>query len=1466
MALTFTTVSTVTLDETPGVQNLAATPSPSGDSDDNDILASRLPQTFVTRLGQVASSSPANNALSGYVGGADAGSNAFTVSAGTGGVITDVSFVGPTGAPLEGLDSGLLTLGDTKIFLYTDTNNNILLGRVGNENGLLEDTANPNGTVAFAAYIDETVSGGSITGGKIWLVSFQALKHLDPNNADDALNLLNKVFIGASQDVEFSLAGAPSGQNLFLMFTKANPNVDVDGRITDVSIVATGKDPLNQSDGGNISSGDTINTSQAGGPTTFGTNSQMITEQEGIRFTFVTGARQNVTIPNLDQNEADLESNIDFTAFFGSRAAEFDVVQLQSGKSAQVRISTFSSTYANGVGDPHANESGAGFIDGYADDTPIGISSVKVINTVTNAVVAAATGTTTTPVNGIVFTFSGSSVLVTGVKADQTIQYTTTADHNRVLVENGAALNASGNNHADFDIGGFKVVQTAVDKVEIGSKMVFEDDGPDAVVFNATADTLVLDETRPVGTETDGDSAPAGLDTVTANFADNFAAVTNYGADGAGTTVYTLALTGTGVGTGLYSLDATDTSSGDGDGIGQGAEILLNQSGNTVTGSAGQTSYFTIGINNATGVVTFTQSNNIWHASTASDDDSATLTTSTADLLRVVQTVTDRDGDADAVSINLGAGVFSIEDDGPNAVVFNATADTLVLDETRPVGTETDGDSAPAGLDTVTANFADNFGAVINYGTDGAGSAGYTLVLTGTDVASGLYALDATDTSAGDGDGIGQGAQILLNQSGNTVTGSAGQTSYFTIGIDNATGVVTFTQSNNIWHASTASDDDSATLTTSAADLLRVVQTVTDRDGDTDTAAINLGAGVFSIEDDGPDAVVFNATADTLVLDETRPVGTETDGDSAPAGLDTVTANFADNFAAVTSYGTDGAGSTGYTLALTGTAVGSGLYALDAADNSDADGDGIGQGAEILLNQSGNTVTGSAGQTNYFTIGIDNATGVVTFTQSNNIWHASTASDDDSATLTTSAADLLRVVQTVTDRDGDTDTAAINLGAGVFSIEDDGPTVTTSPVKDTDPTLGTTQWTYSGAFAYTTGTDRNGPVYSSTNSDFAALVLSGLANDAAIGSPSVTWFSESSTLATFNLAFNYDHDHNGTATQPVTGQLVFDKSNNTYTVTLDALEVQQDVTLSGGTGYQTYDIGGTTPSSGPSPVATGKLGEGFYLQITGFESPLNAGGNTAFAVGELVSGAIAPVTLSSTALGVSGNTIQAGEAANLKFFATDPKGSQSATDFTYADDFYIKFDGIETESDDLILVLNLVDGSDSSVTTTRAIYVDQGDIYESDTVNTGLVGTKYQAIVATLDNNDGLLIVESNDYNIDTGDNWVLRGLQILSNDAGLTGDAINLNRAVGSSGGSSTAAVTVSGLIGPGNTIQEDTSTNPLKIIDAGFSTTTTTPPSLDLTVDFKVVDADGDTTAVQTIEIDYPVQEVTLMGMSVM
>ncbi|MFJ3373693.1 DUF5801 repeats-in-toxin domain-containing protein [Pseudomonas sp. NPDC086112] len=471
MAIGITGVN-VSLDETAGLQNATATPSPAGDADDNDILVASLPSTFATRLTALSAGTATGAALSGYTGAVgDTGSNAFTITGGAS--ITDISFVDSTGAPLNGLDSGLDTLDGTSILLYTDTNNNILLGRAGSATG----------AIVFAAYIEET--GSPVSGGKIWTVEYQPLKHPDATNADDSLNLLDKVFVGTSQDLEFSLAGVPSGANLFLMFTKTNPTVVDDSgvlRITDPTIIATGKDPADESSGANINTGDTIITSQAANPTTFGTNSQMITEQDGIRFSFVTGARQDVTIPNLSPTEADVESNIDFTDVFNAKMASFEVVQLQSGKSAVVKISAFTT----------AAEPGVNFINGYANDTPVAITNVRVFNSA-GVVIENSNGSVNDPAIGI--TFSGGVATITGVLAGYQIEYTTASDHNRVLVENGAALDARGNTHADFDIGGFTLLQTAVSTAEIGSKMIFEDDGPSLAFGNLIGTGSVLPQT-----------------------------------------------------------------------------------------------------------------------------------------------------------------------------------------------------------------------------------------------------------------------------------------------------------------------------------------------------------------------------------------------------------------------------------------------------------------------------------------------------------------------------------------------------------------------------------------------------------------------------------------------------------------------------------------------------------------------------------------------------------------------------------------------------------------------------------------------------------------------------------------------------------------------------------------------------------------------------------------------------------
>ncbi|RON35734.1 hypothetical protein BK661_05060 [Pseudomonas frederiksbergensis] len=1418
-----TTGVNVSLDETSGLQNLTATPTPPGDADDNDILVASLPSTFATRLTALGAGTATGAALSGYTGDVnDTGSNAFTLTSDPGAGITDISFVDSEGAPLNGLDSGLDTLDGTSILLYTDTNNNILLGRAGG----------PTGAIVFAAYIEET--GSPVTGGKIWTVEYQPLKHPVVTNADDSLNLAGKVFIGATQDANFSLAGAPSGQQLFLMFTTEGATADVDGRIPGVSIIVTGKNPLNQSaSDAAITSADTVNSSQGGGNTTLGTNNQAITEQEGLRFSFVTGARADVTIPNLSPGEAGIEANIDFTQYFGARAATFQVVQETGGTTAKILLTAFK----NVDNDLNGSQSGVNFIDSYADD-----GTEKVDITVGSVTVKTFAGVT---ISSAVITYNADgTVLITGIPTDSQITYGTATDHNRVLIENAGLLTAknSDKTHADFDIGGFEVLQTSTSAIEIGSKMIFDDDGPSADVVDGGG-VVTIDETAG-NQDNDSDLAAVlalfdtevtnkGTDLNPTEFAISTTplattTLSSFGQDAAGgTKVLSLAIVG---GDGTDSLlNTTD-----------GKDIKLFKEGNLIVGrydvangtvTADDPAAFAIALQQD-GNVAVAQYVSLTHpiagSSAADHDDRVDL----AGLVNAVVTVTDGDGDTSTDSVGIGDDI-NFDDDGPSADVADGGG-SVTIDETAG-NQDNDSDAAAVlalfdtevlnkGTDLSPAEFAISTTplattALSSFGQDQEGATKVlSLAIVGGDGTDSL--LNTTD-----------GKDIKLFKEGDLIIGRYDVANGTVTGADPAAFAIALLQDGNVAVAqyvslthpiagsSAAAHDDQVNL----AGLINAVVTVTDGDGDTSIDSVGIG-GDINFDDDGP-TVSANSTVllDDDALTGGNPGGTDDDVNAANAS-GTLGHDFGQDGAGTVAYLTSGA-PTGFT------------YVAD--------------GTSLLVKQ---------GTTTVLTLTMVAATGAYSVVQNNPIAHAAGLNENNQA---------FTISYRVTDGDGDTADGTLGI-----NVDDDTPVIETAPVQDVDPTLGATSWTFSGDFAYSIGADKRGPTYSSAaDSDFAELALSGSANDVAIVDPTVTWDSENLNAATFNVSFEYDHDRNAaTATELVEGTLVFDKVNDTYTFEMDALQTTQDVTLGEGTGYETYDVGGTSPSSGPSPVATGKLGEGFYIQITGFEAPLSAGGNTVVAAGELVSGTQAPVTLSSTALGVSGNTIQAGEAANINFFQTDPKGDLGADDFSYATDFFIKFDGYETESDDLLLIVSLADANDPSITTTRAIYVDQGDVYENDTVNTDLVGTKYEALIVNdpadpndpfLDNNDALLIVESNDFNIQTGDNWLIKGIQILSNDAGLTGSAINLNRNVGADGASSTSAQPVSGLVGPGNTIAEDTSTNPLKIIDAGFSTTTTTPATLDLTLDFKVVDSDSDFTAVQTIDIENPVV-VELVGVT--
>ena len=570
----------------------------------------------------------------------------------------------------------------------------------------------------------------------------------------------------------------------------------------------------------------------------------------------------------------------------------------------------------------------------------------------------------------------------------------------------------------------FTAVDSNGDGVNNTLTITFDDDMPTAATPNASELPVLTVDESPLSE--DGDNSDSG--DFSFAFVGGFIGADQLGRENSGET-YQLVLSTQGAVTNLFALDPSDIDPAGG--LGKGAAITLHSvDSQTVEGRVGATVYFTITVNDS-GVVTLTRNPavNMWHDDQANHDDAEILSVA-ANTIQLQQTITDADGDTAKASIDLSTGVFRFEDDGPsNGLNDQFTKPVLVVDES-PLSE--DGDNSD------TEAFAGAFTPLLSdFGTDGAGTATYAFLLSGAGANSGLFALDAGDTETAI-DPLGQGAPILLYLEANgSVTGrtSAGGTIYFTISVDGS-GNVTLDRNPavNLWHANT-SDHDDAQLLTAAANTLKLEKTVTDADGDTAKASIDLSTGVFRFEDDGPsNGLNDQFTKPVLVVDES-PLSEDGDNSDTEA--------FAGAFTPLLSdFGTDGAGTATYAFLLSGAGANSGLFALDAGDTETAI-DPLGQGAPILLYLEANgSVTGrtSAGGTIYFTISVDGS-GNVTLDRNPavNLWHANT-SDHDDAQLLTAAANTLKLEKTVTDADGDTAKASIDLSTGVFRFEDDGPT------------------------------------------------------------------------------------------------------------------------------------------------------------------------------------------------------------------------------------------------------------------------------------------------------------------------------------------------------------------------------------------------------------------------------------------
>ena len=792
MALLFTG-SSATLDESSGLQNATTSAAVIGDANDNDITTSALPTAFLDRLIALGFGAPSWAALSGY-DGAVVSTGSLAVSYTPTGASVDMFFSDAAGHPLDGIASGLSTISAQPIMLYTDSqNNNVLIGKAGDE-------------IVFAAYLEEATSGPA--GAKLWLVQYQALVNPGALNPDDPVDLMDLVYVTVDQGLELSLENAPAGQNLFIMFGD-----------TEVAVVATGMRPANESEGVSINTGDTINTSNAAGSVTIGVNNQMVNVDEGIYFTFVTGADPNYLVPNLSETEADVEANISFSDVYEAKGATFSIVQLQGDKAATVQITAIHTEL----------EKGTGFVDGLgdADDTPVEITSV-IVRDATGADV-----TSTVTVEGI-----DGIITITGIIAGYSISYETDINHNRLLVEN---VGTERGNAVNFDVDGFHLMSVTRETIEIGSAIRFEDDGP-SISLASPADTLVLNTQ-------DADTSGSAFDTDTKDFSSAFSISSqDFGTDGTGasgvTWDYALSVTSQGLNSALTS---------------HGNVIYLYLVSGKVVGSTAETeaeitsqnTVFDVLISEA-GSLTLTQYDAVDHATPGATSNYADQLVTLGNgkiALTGTATITDSDGDSDTEEkvLDLG-GNLAFNDDGP-AIALSTPSDSLILNthDALTIG---------AAFDTDTASFADELTVTSSsYGADGEGPVGtawaYSLSITSDGIDSGLASNSAIIR--------------LFQMPSGTVVGSIASSAaevtsdntVFDLSVDTS-GTVALNQYAQINHPTPGSDSDFESQTVALSNgLISLTATATiedyDTDSDTDSKTIDLGGNVV-FSDHGPAA------------------------------------------------------------------------------------------------------------------------------------------------------------------------------------------------------------------------------------------------------------------------------------------------------------------------------------------------------------------------------------------------------------------------------------------------------------------------------------------------------------------------------------------------------------------------------------------------------------------------------------
>jgi hypothetical protein len=458
MALTNTITGNYTLDETSGIQN-GADGTPTGSPrDDSDISLAKLQtdaSAFYTYLFTTK-----GYLTSDVIGAAESGSSIINVQDSSGGTISSIGLTDSSGGSFDGTQSsGIFTTSGHEVFLVSDSNNQVVLGKYDSDgNGSLD-------AVAYAVYMQPD-SGGLDNNVNVQLfsVTFTALQHpvagSDTQAYDDAVDLLQNVYVHSTGELHINFDNMPSGANLFN---------DAAESASGGGVIVFGMNPVVGSDGKYTNASDYISTSQGGTGATIGVNSQMFDPGEGAYFTYVTDIVDSFLSGQkggLSPTEADYAKNMQYAGgLIDAHTASVHISQIQDANNpAGVTITAYKLNDDYQGLDLLNNRGGA---NGTGSKSPI--DHVVIWNAAHTQMLA--DSSVSGVQNGITIIITAGVANVQGLSVSDIIEWHTTDVQNQVLIQNSSAA-------GKFDIGGFDIKEGSSDTDSLAGHSYVEDSGP----------------------------------------------------------------------------------------------------------------------------------------------------------------------------------------------------------------------------------------------------------------------------------------------------------------------------------------------------------------------------------------------------------------------------------------------------------------------------------------------------------------------------------------------------------------------------------------------------------------------------------------------------------------------------------------------------------------------------------------------------------------------------------------------------------------------------------------------------------------------------------------------------------------------------------------------------------------------------------------------------------------------------